>query len=92
MSSITVWHNLAGILIGAAIVALGRFAIAKSRPLADATIDFESQFKRSPKDWGSEENREAETSFNRMLGRIVVGVGAVLGFISAVQLLYRLLT
>jgi hypothetical protein len=75
-----------------AIVALGRFAIAKSRPLADATIDFEVQSKRSPKEWGSEENREAETSFNRLLGRVVVGVGAVFGLISAVQLLYRLLS
>lgn len=92
MSSITVWHNLAGILVGTAIVALGRFAIAKSRPLADATIDFEAQSKRSPKDWDSEENREAETSFNRLLGHVVVGVGAVFGFVSAVQLLYRLLT
>lgn len=92
MSSLTVWHNLAGIFIGAAVVALGRFVIARSRPFADATIDFESQFERSPKDWGSGESREAETSFNRMLGRIAVGLGAVFVLISTVQLLYRLLT
>ena len=92
MSSITIWHNLVGILVGVGIVALGRFAMAKARPWADATINFETQYKRSPKDWGSAENREAETSFNRMWGRVVIGAGAVFALISAVQLLYRLLT
>lgn len=88
----TIWQNLIGILIGAGIVALGRFAIAKARRMADVTIDFETQSKRAPKDWGGEPNREAEASFNRTLGWVVIGFGTVFGFINAVQLLYRLLT
>lgn len=92
MNNVTIWHNLVGILIGAGVIALGRFALAKARRMADITIDFETQYKRSPKDWGSELNREAEASFNRTLGWVVIGVGTVFGFISAVQLLHRLLT
>ena len=87
----TVWHNLAGVLIGIAVVALGFLVVGISRRIADVTIDIEASMSRAPKRHGDERSREIETSLNRGAGWLIISMGALFALISGGQLIGRLI-
>ncbi len=86
----TIWHNLAGVVIGLVVVALGRLVIVKARGLADLTIDLESSWPGACAEWGNDRSRRAEATWTRVFGGLAVGLGTIFSLISAAQFLYRL--
>jgi hypothetical protein len=88
---VTVWHNLAGVLFGVAVVGLGFLVVRKSRRIADFTIDIEASAPRALKRHGSERSREIETSLNRGFGWLAMGMGGLFALISGGVLIGRLI-
>lgn len=86
----TIWHNLAGVILGLFLIALGRWMVTRARTIADITIDFESSHPANPENWGGKGSRQIETRWNRFIGHSLVAFGAVFGLLSAGQFMSRI--
>ena len=86
----TIWHNLAEVILGLLLIALRRWIVTRARTIADITIDFESSHPANTENWGSKESRQIETRWNRFIGHSLVAFGTVFGSLSAGQFMSRI--
>lgn len=87
----TIWHNLAALLVGVVVMWIGRLIWLRARKLADLTIDFEVQWPNMHPQWGSQRNRRREAGWIRGIAAVAMLSGGYFALAGGTQLVARLM-